>query len=466
MAEGRYNLQDEIKVDDPEMFDLIQAEKDRQRKGLEMIASENFASKSVLQALGSCLNNKYSEGQPGQRYYGGNEVIDKVERLCQQRALEVFGLNPEEWGVNVQPHSGSPANFAVYTAVVEPHGRIMGLYLPDGGHLSHGFMTQQKKVSATSVFFESFPYKLNPATGLIDYDKLADNSKLFLPKMIVAGISCYSRHLDYKRFREIADDVDAYLLADMAHVSGLVAAGEAPSPFEYCDIVTTTTHKTLRGPRSGMIFYRKGVRKVLKNGEQVMYNLEKKINEAVFPGLQGGPHNHQIAAVAVALKQAKTPEFKVYQKQVIANARVLAKGLMDLGYTIVSGGTDNHLILVDLRPLKLDGARGEKVLEDIGIAVNKNTCPGDKSALRPSGLRLGTPALTSRNLKEADIERVVELLHEAMELAKEVNANCGPLLKEFKEKLAEGPFFKKLQALKQKVENFAIQFPMPGFDEW
>ncbi|XP_076439940.1 serine hydroxymethyltransferase-like [Babylonia areolata] len=467
MAGDGFWLQNDVKVDDPEMYNLVHAEKDRQRKGLEMIASENFASKSVLQVLGSCLNNKYSEGQPGQRYYGGNEIIDKVERLCQKRALEAFGLDPEEWGVNVQPHSGSPANFAVYTAVVEPHGRIMGLYLPDGGHLSHGFMTQQKKVSATSVFFESFPYKLDPATGLIDYDKLAENSKLFLPRLIVAGISCYSRNLDYKRFREIADDVDAYLLADMAHVSGLVAAGLVPCPFKYCDIVTTTTHKTLRGPRSGMIFYRKGVRKVLKNGEKVMYNLEKKINEAVFPGLQGGPHNHQIGAVAVALKQAKTPEFKVYQQQVIANAKVMAKGLLDRGYCIVSGGTDNHLVLVDLRPQKLDGARGEKVLEDIGIAVNKNTCPGDKSALKPSGLRLGTPALTSRNLKEADIEKVVEFIHEAMELAKEVNSSCGPLLKEFKAKLEEDAGFAgKLKALKQKVEDFAVQFPMPGYDEW
>lgn len=467
MAGEGYKLQDDIQVDDPEMYRLICAEKDRQLKGLEMIASENFASKSVLQALGSCLNNKYSEGQPGQRYYGGNEIIDQVELLCKKRALEAFGLDPEEWGVNVQPHSGSPANFAVYTAMVEPHGRIMGLYLPDGGHLSHGFMTQKKKVSATSVFFESFPYKLDPATGLIDYDKLAENAKLFLPKMIVAGVSCYSRNLDYKRFRQIADDVESYLLADMAHVSGLVAAGVAPSPFEYCDVVTTTTHKTLRGPRSGMIFFRKGVRKVLKSGQKVMYDLEKKINEAVFPGLQGGPHNHQIAAVAVALKQAKTPGFKVYQQQVIANARVLAKGLMDLGYSIVSGGTDNHLILVDLRPQKLDGARGEKVLEDIGIAVNKNTCPGDKSALRPSGLRLGTPALTSRTLKESDIETVVTLFHEAMQLAIEVDSSCGPVFQEFKTKMEEDPaVIAKIKALKQKVENFAVKFPMPGYDSW
>lgn len=467
MAGERFRLQDDIKVDDPEMAALIFAEKERQRRGLEMIASENFASKSVLQALGSCLNNKYSEGQPGQRYYGGNEVIDKVERLCQKRALEVYGLNPGEWGVNVQPHSGSPANFAVYTAVVEPHGRIMGLYLPDGGHLSHGFMTSNKRVSATSLFFESFPYKLDPATGLIDYDKLQENAGLFLPKLIVAGVSCYSRNLDYKRFREIADEVGAYLMADMAHVSGLVAGGVAPSPFEFCDIVTTTTHKSLRGPRSGMIFFRKGVRKVMKNGDKVMYDLEKKINEAVFPGLQGGPHNHQIAAVAVALKQAMTPEFKIYQQQVIANARVMAKALMDKGYHLVSGGTDTHLVLVDLRPQKLDGARAEKVLEEIGIAVNKNTCPGDKSALKPSGLRLGTPALTSRNFKEADFERVVELFHAAIELTKEVNATCGPLLKEFKTKIEEDPEVRaKVKVLKDQVEVFAVTFPMPGFDDW
>ncbi|KAH9494878.1 Serine hydroxymethyltransferase, cytosolic [Bulinus truncatus] len=291
----KWNLQDDISVDDPEIYELIRKEKDRQRRGLEMIASENFASKSVLQALGSCLNNKYSEGQPGQRYYGGNEIIDQVERLCQSRALAAFGLKPEEWGVNVQPLSGSPANFAVYTALVEPHGRIMGLHLPDGGHLSHGFMTNQKRVSATSVYFESFPYKLDPKTGLINYDELEANAKLFIPKMIIAGISCYSRDLDYKRFRQIADEVGAYLLADMAHVSGLVAAGLAPNPFEYCDVVSTTTHKTLRGPRSGMIFFRKGVRRVLKDGSKEMYDLEKKINDAVFPGLQGGPHNHQIA---------------------------------------------------------------------------------------------------------------------------------------------------------------------------
>ncbi|XP_013068332.2 serine hydroxymethyltransferase-like [Biomphalaria glabrata] len=461
-----WNLQDDISVDDPEIYELIKKEKDRQRRGLEMIASENFASKSVLQALGSCLNNKYSEGQPGQRYYGGNHIIDQVERLCQARALAAYGLKPDEWGVNVQPLSGSPANFAVYTALVEPHGRIMGLHLPDGGHLSHGFMTNQKRVSATSVYFESFPYKIDPKTGLINYDELEANAKMFLPKVIIAGISCYSRDLDYKRFRQIADEVGAYLLADMAHVSGLVAAGVAPNPFEYCDVVSTTTHKTLRGPRSGMIFFRKGVRRVAKDGTKVMYDLEKKINEAVFPGLQGGPHNHQIAAVAVALKQAATPEFKAYQQQVKSNAQTMCKFLLEKGYTVVSGGTDNHLVLVDLRNKGLDGPRGEYILEEIGIAVNKNTCPGDKSALKPSGLRLGTPPLTSRNLKDDDFVKVMEFFDDAIHLAQEANKDCGPLLKDYKAKLHSPEFKDRVVSLKERVENFAIAFPLPGFEDW
>lgn len=457
----------DIHVEDPEIAAIIEKEKDRQRRGLELIASENFTSKAVQQALGSCLTNKYSEGQPGQRYYGGNEFIDQVELLCQKRALEAYGLDPAKWGVNVQPLSGSPANFAVYTALVGPHGRIMGLYLPDGGHLSHGFMTPSRKISATSVYFESFPYKVNPVTGLIDYDRLHENAKMFLPKMIIAGVSCYSRNLDYKRFREIANENDAYLLADMAHISGLVSAELVSNPFEYCDIVTTTTHKTLRGPRSGIIFYRKGVRKVQKNGTEVMYDLEKKINEAVFPGLQGGPHNHQIAAVAVALKQAKTPEFKVYQQQVISNARTMSDAMKKRGYCVVTGGTDNHLILVDLRANNIDGARAEKVLEEISIAVNKNTCPGDKSALKPSGLRIGTPALTSRNFKEAHFEQVVDFIDRGIKLALGIQSTCGPLLKEFNAKVhGDAEVRTKIQALKEEVEEFALKFPLPGYDNW
>lgn len=282
---------------DPELYQFIQKEKRRQLRGLEMIASENFTSTAVLHALSTCLHNKYSEGYPGARYYGGNEYVDEIELLAQRRALEAFGLNAANWGVNVQPYSGSPANFEVYTALVGPHGRIMGLDLPDGGHLTHGYYTEKKKVSATSIFFESMPYKVNQETGLIDYDALAVSVKLFKPKLIIAGVSCYPRNLDYKRFREIANSVNALLMADMAHVSGLVAAKVAPNPFEYCDVVTSTTHKTLRGPRAGVIFYRRGVKSVDAAGKEVLYDYEDRINQTVFPGLQGGPHNNTIAGI-------------------------------------------------------------------------------------------------------------------------------------------------------------------------
>ncbi|XP_043282211.1 serine hydroxymethyltransferase isoform X2 [Venturia canescens] len=452
---------------DPELFELMKKEKRRQECGLEMIASENFTSLSVLQCLSSCLHNKYSEGLPGERYYGGNEFIDEIERMAQKRALEAFNLNPEEWGCNVQPYSGSPANFAVYTGLIEPHGRIMGLDLPDGGHLTHGFFTATKKISATSLFFESMPYKVDAVTGLIDYDKLANQAKLFKPKIIIAGISCYSRCLDYKRFREIADENGAFLFSDMAHVSGLVAAGIIPSPFEYSDVVSTTTHKTLRGPRAGVIFFRKGVRKVGKNGEKIMYDIESRINQAVFPGLQGGPHNHAIAGIATAMKQAKSPEFVEYQKQIVANAQQLCKGLQERGYKISTGGTDVHLLLVDLRNTGLTGSKAERILEDISIACNKNTVPGDKSAFNPSGIRLGTPALTTRGLREKDMDRVVDFIHRGLLLSKEATAKSGPKLVDFKKVLdGDEEIRGKIASLRAEVEAFSQQFKLPGLEEY
>jgi glycine hydroxymethyltransferase len=383
---------------DPDLYKIIEQEKGRQRDSLVLIASENFTSKSVLDALGSVMSNKYSEGYPGARYYGGNEHIDKVETLCQNRALEAFNLDPKLWGVNVQSLSGSPSNFQAYAAVLNPHDRIMSLDLPHGGHLSHGYQTDNKKISHVSVFFETFPYRLNEATGVIDYDKMEENARLYRPKLIVAGASAYARLIDYKRMREIADLNNAWLLSDMAHISGLVSAGVIPSPFEHSDIVTTTTHKSLRGPRGAMIFYRKGVRSTnKKTGEQTMYDLESKINFSVFPGSQGGPHNHTIAALATALKQANTAEYKAYQLQVLKNCAHFAKCLQAKGYDLVGGGTDNHLVLVNLKKSRdIDGARVERVMELANLAANKNTIPGDVSAMTPGGIRMGTPALTSR----------------------------------------------------------------------
>jgi glycine hydroxymethyltransferase len=339
----------DLKDHDPELYDLIEQEKSRQWRSLELIASENFTSKAVMDCLGSCLTNKYSEGLPHARYYGGNEIVDQVEEMCQNRALEAYGLDPEKWGVNVQPYSGSPANFAVYTALLRPHDRIMGLDLPSGGHLTHGFYTYSKKegtrkaVSATSVYFESLPYRVLPDTGYIDYESLARDAGLFKPAMIIAGGSAYPRDWDYEKYREIADANGSLLMMDMAHISGLVATGEQKSPFEFCDVVTTTTHKSLRGPRAGMIFFRKDER-----------GFENKINQAVFPALQGGPHEHQIAGVATQLKEVMTPEFKIYSQQVKKNASALAARLASKGYKIASGGTENHLVLWDSKTVSLE----------------------------------------------------------------------------------------------------------------
>ncbi|OQS00929.1 serine hydroxymethyltransferase 1, mitochondrial precursor [Thraustotheca clavata] len=441
---------------DPEMFNLIENEKNRQWKCLELIASENFTSRAVMDCLGSALTNKYAEGIPNARYYGGNEVIDKIETLCQTRALKAYGLNPEEWGVNVQPYSGSPANFAVYTALLRPHDRIMGLDLPSGGHLTHGFYTYskaentRKAVSATSVYFESLPYRVHPQTGLIDFDKLAESAALFKPALIVCGGSAYPRDWDYASFRKIADDNGTLLMCDMAHYSGLVATQEHASPFEYCDVVTTTTHKSLRGPRAGMIFYRKDAR-----------SFENKINQAVFPALQGGPHEHQIAAIATQLKEVMTPEFKQYAKQVKANCRALAKALVEYGYVLSTGGTDNHLLLWDLRPAGITGSKMEKLCDEACITLNKNSVLGDRSAVTPGGVRVGTPALTSRGFKEADFITVAGFLHRAVQLCIEIQKTSGKKIVDFNNALHSHAGVKTLRA---DVNAFATKFNMPGFD--
>ena len=366
-----------------------------------------------------------------------------------------------------------------YSALLNTHDRIMGLDLPHGGHLSHGYQTPTKKISAISKYFETVPYRLDEKTGLIDYAKLEELASFYRPKLIIAGTSAYSRLIEYDRMREIADTIGAYLLADMAHISGLVAAKVIPSPFEFADVVTTTTHKSLRGPRGAMIFFRKGVRRVNpKTNEEELWNLEEPINSSVFPGHQGGPHNHTITALAVALRQAQSPEFRTYQETVLLNAKAFAKRLGEpkdkggLGYTIVSGGTDNHLVLVDLKPQGVDGARVERVLELVGVASNKNTVPGDKSALQPGGLRMGTPAMTSRNFQPEDFVRVADIVNRAVTItqrltrtAKEAGEAKGRKspggVKSFLEYLGNGENETEIVQLRSEVESWVSTYSLP-----
>ncbi len=383
-----YSL-DEVKNVDPEIASAIVEEQERQNSHIELIASENWVSKAVMAAMGSPLTNKYAEGYPGKRYYGGCDCVDVVENLAIERAKEVFGCDY----ANVQPHSGAQANMAVQFAVLNPGDTIMGMNLDHGGHLTHG-----SPVNMSGKYFNVVPYGVND-DGFIDYDKLREIALECKPKMIIAGASAYARTIDFKKFREVADEVGAVLMVDMAHIAGLVAAGLHPSPFPWADVVTTTTHKTLRGPRGGMI---------LANQEAAdKYNF----NKAIFPGIQGGPLMHVIAAKAVCFKEALSDDFKAYQQQIMKNAQALCKGLMSRDIKIVSGGTDNHLMLVDLTTYDLTGKAVEKLLDQAHITCNKNTIPNDpKSPFVTSGVRLGTPAVTSRGMKEDDMDQIAEAI--------------------------------------------------------
>lgn len=380
-------LNDSLEVVDKEIFDAIQKEHKRQNEKIELIASENFASKAVMEAMGSVFTNKYAEGYPGKRYYGGCQNVDIAENLARDRAKEIFGAEH----ANVQPHSGAQANMSVYFTVLNPGDTILGMNLSHGGHLTHG-----SPVNFSGKMYNIVPYGVKE-DGYIDYDEVERIALECKPKIIVAGASAYPRTIDFKRFREIADKVSAYLMVDMAHIAGLVAAGLHPSPVPYADFVTTTTHKTLRGPRGGMILCKE--------------KYAKDLDKSVFPGVQGGPLMHVIAGKAVCFKEALTPEFKEYQKQIIKNAKVLAEELMNRGFKLVSGGTDNHLMLVDLTNKGVTGKEAEAMLDEVGITVNKNTIPFDKQKPNiASGIRIGTPAMTTRGMKEEEMKTIAELI--------------------------------------------------------
>ena len=384
---------EEIKRTDPEVYDIIMKEISRQRTHIELIASENFTSEAIMQAQGSELTNKYAEGYPGKRYYGGCEFVDEVETLARERLKQLFGAEH----VNVQPHSGSQANMAVYFALLKPGDSVLGMNLSHGGHLTHG-----SPVNFSGRLYNFYSYGVNEKTGRIDYDELRDKALKVRPKLIISGASAYPRIIDFKRIKDICDEAGALMMVDMAHIAGLVAAGIHPSPVPYADFVTTTTHKTLRGPRGGAILCKE------KYG--------RAIDKSVFPGIQGGPLMHIIAAKAICFKEAMKPEFKEYQKQIVKNSKALAEGLINHGFNLVSGGTDNHLILVDLRNKNITGKDAENLLESVNITVNKNTVPFDtQSPFITSGIRIGTPAVTTRGFKEEDMYKVADIIDGVIE---------------------------------------------------
>ncbi len=404
---------------DPKIFDLIQKETRRQNDGLEMIPSENHTSRAVLEALGSRLTDKYSEGYPGMRYYGGNEFIDEIEMLAIERAKELFGV----MHANVQPYSGSPANQAVCFALLNPGEKLMGMNLLYGGHLTHGW-----KVNFSGVYYQAVQYPTDH-NGFLDYDEIEKLAKFERPKLIFVGATAYPRIFDFQRLAQIAKMIDAYLVADISHVAGLVVAGIHPSPVGHADVITTTTHKTLRGPRGAMILCNGNPSQPLKPCERIRENLPTLIDRAVFPGLQGGPHNHQTAAIAVALKEADTQEFQEYGKQIVANAKTLAEELSHGGLRLITDGTDNHLILADVTPLETTGKLAESLLGEIGITVNKNAIPFDtRKPFDPSGIRLGTPAITTRGMKEPEMRTIAQIILETLqapndEIKKKENKN-------------------------------------------
>lgn len=412
----------DYKTFDPDLWAAIAKEEERQENNLELIASENFVSEAVMAAQGSILTNKYAEGYPGHRYYGGCEFVDIVESLAIDRAKELFGAK----FVNVQPHSGSQANTAAYLALVEPGDTILGMDLSAGGHLTHG-----SPVNFSGKTYHFVAYGVDPTTEVIDYNVVRILARKHQPKLIVAGASAYGRIIDFEKFREIADEVGAKLMVDMAHIAGLVAAGVHPSPIPYADITTTTTHKTLRGPRGGMI---------LTNNEE----LAKKINSAVFPGIQGGPLEHVIAGKAAAFKEALTPEFKEYSEQIIANAKAMAKVFNQaIGTRVVSGATDNHLVLIDVRGLELNGKEAESILDSVNITVNKNSIPFETlSPFKTSGIRIGTPAITTRGFKEEDAAKVAELIVKSLQ-AKENEAELAEVKAGVRELTEKYPLYNK-----------------------